>query len=59
MQKPTSGDIYFDGKHLDELSYRESALKLAVVASHNFYSFDFQFLMLCLWGVRRTKNAGA
>ena len=56
VQKPTSGDIYFDGKHLDELSYRESALKLAVVAQHNFYSFDFSVLDVVLWGVRRTKK---
>lgn len=39
--KPTGGEIYFDGKCLDEMSYRESALRLAVVAQHNFYSFDF------------------
>lgn len=50
IQKPTSGDIYFDGKHLDELSYRESALKLAVVAQHNFYSFDFNVLEVVLMG---------
>ena len=50
VQKPTSGDIYFDGQHLDELSYRESALKLAVVAQHNFYSFDFSVLDVVLMG---------
>ena len=50
VQKPTSGDIYFDGKHLDELSYRESALKLAVVAQHNFYSFDFSVPDVVLMG---------
>lgn len=50
VQKPTGGDIYFDGKHLDELSYRESALKLAVVAQHNFYSFDFSVLEVVLMG---------
>ena len=50
VQKPSSGDIYFDGKHLDELSYRESALKLAVVAQHNFYSFDFSVLDVVLMG---------
>lgn len=50
VQKPTSGDIYFDGRKLDELSYRESALKLAVVAQHNFYSFDFSVLEVVLMG---------
>lgn len=50
IQKPTDGNIYFDGRHLDELSYRESALKLAVVAQHNFYSFDFSVLDVVLMG---------
>lgn len=50
VQKPTSGEIYFNGKRLDELSYRESALQLAVVAQHNFYSFDFDVLDVVLMG---------
>lgn len=48
--KPTGGEIYFDGKSLDEMSYRESALRLAVVAQHNFYSFDFSVLDVVLMG---------
>lgn len=48
--KPTGGEIYFDGKCLDEMSYRESALRLAVVAQHNFYSFDFSVLDVVLMG---------
>lgn len=32
VQKLTAGEIEFDGRKLDEFSYRESALKLAVVA---------------------------
>ena len=40
----------FDGKLLDEMSYRESALKLAVVAQHNFYNFDFTVLDVVLMG---------
>ena len=50
VQKPTEGKIYFDGRKLDELSYRESALKLAVVAQHNAYSFDFTVLDVVLMG---------
>lgn len=50
VQKPTDGKIYFDGRKLDELSYRESALKLAVVAQHNAYSFDFTVLDVVLMG---------
>ena len=50
VMKPTDGAIIFDGRRLDELSYRESALKLAVVAQHNFYSFDFSVLDVVLMG---------
>ena len=49
-QKPTAGKIYFNGTPLDELSYRESALQLAVVAQHNVYSFDFSVLEVVLMG---------
>ena len=50
VQKPTSGKIMLNNKKLDEVSYRESALKLAVVAQHNFYSFDFSVLEVVLMG---------
>lgn len=50
VQKPTAGQIFFDSRMLDELSYRESALKLAVVAQHNFYNFDFSVLDVVLMG---------
>lgn len=50
VQKPTGGKIFFNGKELDELSYRESALQLAVVAQHNSYSFDFSVLDVVLMG---------
>lgn len=50
VQKPTEGKLVFDGKLLDEMSYRESALKLAVVAQHNFYNFDFTVLDVVLMG---------
>lgn len=54
VQKPTAGKIMFDGRPLDELSYRESALRLAVVAQHNFYSFDFSVLDVVL--MRRSPH---
>lgn len=53
---PSSGTIRFDGKNLDELSYRESAQRLAVVAQHNFYNFDFSVLEIVLMG--RAPNKG-
>ena len=48
--KATQGMIYFDGRELSEFSYRESAQKLAVVAQHNFYNFDFAVLEVVLMG---------
>ena len=50
VQKPSEGKILFDGKALDELSYRQSALMLAVVAQHNYYNFDFSVLDVVLMG---------
>ena len=50
VQRPTAGKIFFYGRYIDELSYRESALQLAVVAQHNVYSFDFSVLEVVLMG---------
>ena len=50
VQKPTAGSITLNGRALDELSYRESALQLSVVAQHNFYSFDFSVMEVVLMG---------
>ncbi len=50
IQKPTAGKIEFNGRLIDEMSYRESALQLAVVAQHNVYSFDFSVLEVVLMG---------
>lgn len=47
---PTGGSILINSRRLDELSYRESALQLAVVAQHNAYSFDFNVLDVVLMG---------
>lgn len=48
--KPSSGSICFNGKNLDELSYRETALQMAVLAQHNQYSFDFSVLDVVMMG---------
>ena len=50
VQHPSAGEIRFDGRLLDELSYRASALRLAVVAQHNVYSFDFTVIGVVLMG---------
>ncbi len=44
------GTILFDGKNLNDYSFRESAQKMAVVAQHNDSSFDFNVLEMVLIG---------
>lgn len=39
--KPSGGTVYLDDIAMESLTYRESAQKLAVVAQHNYYNFDF------------------
>lgn len=46
----SEGKILFNGKNIDELSFRQTALDLAVVAQHNFYNFDFKVLDVVLMG---------
>ena len=50
VQKPTAGTITLNGRALDEMSHRESAQQISVVAQHNFYSFDFSVLDVVLMG---------
>lgn len=47
---PNSGKIILNGRPLDELSFRESALQMAVVAQHNQYQFDFTVMDIVLMG---------
>ena len=39
--KPDAGAVYLDGEELHSMSVRSSAKKMAVVAQHNYYNFDF------------------
>lgn len=48
--KPQRGVIYLDGRNLETFSVRESALRLAVVAQHNYYNFDFSVLDVVMMG---------
>ena len=48
--QPTGGAVFLDGKPLSEYSFRESALKIAVVAQHNYYNFDFSVRDVVLMG---------
>ena len=55
--KPTVGAVYLDGESLDSLSYRRSAQKVAVVAQHNYYNFDFSVQDVVLMGRAPHKRA--
>lgn len=55
--QPTSGAVYLDGKLLNEHSYKESARKIAVVAQHNYYNFDFSVRDVVLMGRAPHKRA--
>ncbi len=47
---PTGGAVYLDGKKLDSYRVNESAKKIAVVAQHNYYNFDFSVKEVVLMG---------
>ena len=48
--KPNNGKIFFDGTELSDLSHRDTALKMAVVAQHSTVNFDFSVLEMVLMG---------
>ncbi len=48
--EPTGGGVYLDGKELKRYSYRESAKRIAVLAQHNYYNFDFSVRDVVLMG---------
>lgn len=48
--QPTGGAVYLDGTSLTNYSYRESAKKMAVLAQHNYYNFDFSVRDVVLMG---------
>ena len=48
--KPSVGSVFVDEKPLNKMSIRDSALKTAVVAQHNAYSFDFSVEEVVLMG---------
>ena len=55
--KPTGGAVYLDGRALDSYAYRESARRIAVVAQHNYYNFDFSVRDVVLMGRSPHKRA--
>lgn len=55
--KPTGGAVYLDGRPLEGWTVRESAQKVAVVAQHNYYNFDFSVRDVVLMGRSPHKRA--
>ncbi len=55
--KPTGGAVYLDGKPLGGYSVRDSAKRVAVLAQHNYYDFEFSVRDVALMG--RSPHKGA
>ena len=48
--KPHAGQVFLDGEELSGISILNSAKKMAVVAQHNYYNFDFSVMEVVLMG---------
>ena len=48
--KADSGAVYLDGEELYAMNAKSSAKKMAVVAQHNYYNFDFSAREVVLMG---------
>lgn len=55
--EPTGGAVYLNGKPLREYPVRESAKRVAVLAQHHYYNFDFSVLDVVLMGRAPHKRA--
>ena len=55
--KPSHGAVYLDGKELGRYSYKQSARRIAVVAQHNYYHFDFSVYDVVMMGRAPHKRA--
>ncbi|MCI5648833.1 MAG: heme ABC transporter ATP-binding protein [Fusicatenibacter sp.] len=55
--KPDEGYVEIDDTPIDAMSYKESARKIAVVAQHNYYNFDFSVREVVLMGRSPHKKA--
>lgn len=55
--KPDNGCIYIGNENMKDMSYRSSARKLAVVAQHNYYNFEFSVREVVLMGRAPHKKA--
>ena len=55
--KPDAGAVYLDGEELHSMSVKSSARKMAVVAQHNYYNFEFSVRDVVLMGRSPHKRA--
>lgn len=55
--KPNEGAVYLNGQELHSMSVKSSAKKLAVVAQHNYYNFEFNVMDVVLMGRSPHKKA--
>lgn len=55
--KPDAGQVFLDDQELLSMSVRSSARKMAVVAQHNYYNFDFRVREVVLMGRAPHKKA--
>ena len=55
--KPSSGIVKLDDKSIKDLTIKETAKKMAVVAQHNHYNFDFSVKEIVLMGRSPHKKA--
>ena len=55
--RPSGGAVKLDGKDLLDYATKESARKIAVVAQHNYYNFDFSVQDVVLMGRSPHKRA--
>ena len=55
--RPSGGAVKLDGKDLLAYTTKESARKIAVVAQHNYYNFDFSVQDVVLMGRAPHKRA--
>lgn len=55
--RPSGGAVYLDGKPLSSYTTRQSACRIAVVAQHNYYNFDFSVHDVVMMGRSPHKRA--
>ncbi len=55
--KPDAGQIFLEDTPLQSMSYKTSARRMAVVAQHNHYNFDFSVEEIVLMGRAPHKKA--